>query len=170
MISQDDRAERVLGEADEETVGKEVLTELLQRMGIRANITARQTEATQSGERAVWVLDINGPDIRLLIGRHGETLNALQYIVRLIVSRKLQYRSNIVVDAGEYKTKRSERLTQLAHRMADQAVQQKRTMILEPMLPYERRIIHMTLRSREDVITKSIGEGSSRKVTIIPKT
>ena len=115
------------------------------------------------------MLDINGRDLRLLIGRRGETLNSLQYITRLITSRKLQRRSNIVVDAGEYKLKRSYRLRQLAKRMADQVIQQDRTMALEPMPANERRLIHMELRDHEKVYTKSVGDGNSRKVTIIPK-
>lgn len=157
------------GDLDEGTVGKEILAELLEKMGVRASISVKPPETTQSGEKAPWVLDINGPDMRLLIGRRGETLNSLQYILRLIVSRRLQRRANVVVDAGEYKARRSERLTQLAIRMADQAIEQQRTISLEPMPPNERRIIHMTLRDHEEVHTKSVGEGNARKVTIMPK-
>jgi len=80
----------------------------------------------------------------------------------------LQRRANIIVDAGAYKSKRSERLQQLAVRMADQAVETKRTVQLEPMPANERRIIHMTLRNRPDVETRSHGEGEARKVTIVP--
>jgi spoIIIJ-associated protein len=104
-----------------------------------------------------------------LIGRRGETLNALQYITRLIASRELQHRANIVVDAAGYKSRRMRMLRDLALRMADQATRTNRTVALEPMPPYERRIVHMALRSHPAVQTKSIGEGSSRKVTIIPK-
>ena len=154
---------------DEGAIAKEVLGELLQKMGVRGTIHVSRSDSKQQGESAPWVLDISGPDMRLLIGRRGDTLNALQYITRLIVSRKVQQRSSVIVDAGEYKSRRSERLEQLATRMADQALQQKRTVYLEPMPPNERRIIHMALRNREDVFTKSVGEGHARKVTIIPK-
>ena len=116
-----------------------------------------------------WLLDITGPNLNALIGRRGETLNALQYITRLISSRELQHRANIVVDAAGYKAKRSRMLHDLALRMADQATRTKRTVALEPMPPYERRIVHMALRSRADVQTKSVGEGNSRKVTIVPR-
>jgi spoIIIJ-associated protein len=81
----------------------------------------------------------------------------------------LQRRANIVIDAGSYKSRRSDRLEQLANRMADQAVEQQRKVTLEPMPPNERRIIHLTLRKRNDVETQSEGEGASRKVAIIPK-
>jgi spoIIIJ-associated protein len=105
-----------------------------------------------------------------LIGRRGETISSLQYITRLIVSRRLQRRANVVIDVGGYKSRRSQKLRELALRMADQAVDQARTVVLEPMPPHERRMIHMALRNRPDVMTKSTGEGDSRKVTIVPKS
>ncbi len=151
-------------------VGKVVLNELLEKMSIlRAVIVVRRAAAPKEGENNPWLLDITGTDLSALIGRRGETLNALQYITRLIASRELQHRANIVVDAAGYKSRRSRMLRDLAVRMADQAVRTNRTVTLEPMPPYERRIVHMTLRAHPDVHTKSIGEGNSRKVTIIPK-
>jgi spoIIIJ-associated protein len=107
--------------------------------------------------------------MNVLIGRRGETLAALQYITRLITSRRLQRRANIVVDVAGYKSRRSQQLRKLALRMADQAAQEGRTVTLEPMPPHERRIVHLTLRNRDDVTTRSIGEGEGRKVTIVPK-
>lgn len=148
--------------------GREVLMELLTRMNIEAQVEIRRTEGSKPDESAHWVLNIKGDQMNRLIGRRGDTLSSLQYITRLIVSRKLQRRANIVVDAGSYKSKRSQRLRQLANRMADQAVRQRRTVTLEPMPPHERRIIHLTLRKRKDVDTKSVGEGKTRKVTINP--
>jgi spoIIIJ-associated protein len=151
------------------TVGREVLAELLHHMEIRAEIIIRRAEPGQPGESTPWLLDVNGPNVNGLIGRRGETLASLQYITRLIVSRKLQRRANIIVDVGGYKSRRSQRLRELALRMADQAIQQARTVSLEPMPPNERRIVHLTLRNRTDVYTKSTGEGDARKVTIVPK-
>lgn len=151
-------------------VSKVVLGELLEKMSIlRTVIIVRRAVSPKEGENNPWLLDITGTDLSALIGRRGETLNALQYITRLISSRELQHRANIVVDAAGYKSRRSRMLHDLAVRMADQAVRTKRTVTLEPMPPYERRIVHMALRSHPDVHTKSIGEGSSRKVTIVPK-
>lgn len=154
---------------DDAKVGSEVLGELLEQMQISGKIVVRRAASTRPGEEAPWLLDINGQDMNLLIGRRGETLNSLQYITRLIVSRRLQRRANIIVDAGGYKSKRSGRLRQLAERMANQAIQQGRPVSLEPMPPNERRIIHLTLRDNPAVTTESTGEGTSRKVTIIPK-
>ena len=151
-------------------VAKVVLGELLDKMQIlRPEIIVRRAIKADDGEGNPWLLDITGPNLNSLIGRRGETLNALQYITRLISSRELQHRANIVVDAAGYKAKRSRMLHDLALRMADQAIRTKRTVALEPMPPYERRIVHMALRSRDDVQTKSVGEGNSRKVTIVPR-
>lgn len=149
-------------------VSKVVLSELLEKMDIlRFQITIRR--AVEASESNPWLLDISGPTANNLIGRRGETLNALQYITRLISSRELQHRANIVVDVDGYKARRSRMLHDLAIRMADQAVRSQRTVALEPMPSYERRIIHMALRSRSDVQTRSVGEGNARKVTIVPR-
>ncbi len=155
-------------ELDEDaTVGVEVLEELLTRMRIDAQINIKRSEEVE-GEEPHWMMNITGERISRLIGRRGETLASLQHILRLICSRRLERRANIIVDAEGYKTGRSNRLRGLANRMAKQAVQQGRTITLEPMQPSERRIIHLTLRNREDVSTQSIGEGRARKVTIVP--
>lgn len=156
-------------EADDDAkVGSQVLEELLAKMELQAQVVIVKAASTRDGESTHWILNVTGEGFSRLIGQRGETLSSLQYITRLIASRRLQRRANIIVDAGGFKAKRSDRLTQLANRMADQAVSQHRTVTLEPMPPHERRIIHLTLRKREDVTTKSIGEGSSRKVTISP--
>ena len=155
--------------AEDAVVGKEVLTELLAKMRIEAQVSVQRIEAETEGEETHWMLNVTGDSISRLIGRRGETLSSLQYIVRLICSRRLQRRANIIIDAGGYKMGRSNRLRGLAKRMAKQAVQQGRTITLEPMHANERRIIHLTLRGRGDVTTRSVGEGRARKVTIVPK-
>ncbi len=155
---------------DDARVGKTILLELLERMAIeKAEVIVRRARAADETDGSPWLLDISGPDLSALIGRRGETLASLQYITRLIASRELQHRANIVVDAAGYKARRSKMLHDLALRMADQAVRSRRVVALEPMPPYERRIIHLALRNRSDVQTKSVGEGNSRKVTIVPK-
>jgi len=160
-------SEEDLGE--DASVGKQVLEELLDKMGIHGRISVHLADDDADGEAPHWMLNVTGEGINRLIGRRGETLSSLQYIVRLISSRRLQRRANIIVDAAGYKAGRSKRLRGLANRMAKQAVQQGRTITLEPMHPNERRIIHLTLRGRQDVSTRSIGEGRTRKVTIVPK-
>ncbi len=161
-IIPDDQADEVA------LAGKQLLNELLEKMDIYGTVTIHKSESTREGEESLWILNISGEDAQPLIGRRGETLASLQYILRLMLSRKVQKRANIIVDVMEYKLRRNERLRQLATRMADQAVKQGRTVTLEPMPPNERRIIHLTLKERTDVETKSIGEGTGRKVTINP--
>lgn len=159
------------GPLDEDAeVGKVVLAELLEKMSVRAEVVVRRAQSAEEDESTPWLLDVSGSgDLSVLIGRRGETLAALQYVTRLITSRELQRRANIVVDVAGYKARRSSKLHELAQRMADQAVRQGRTVTLEPMPPYERRIIHLALRNRGDVTTRSVGEGSARKVTIVPQ-
>ncbi len=148
--------------------GVAALQELLDKMQIRAKVHSYRAEAVEDGEIAPWVLEIRGRDLGVLIGRRGETLASLQYLTRLIASRDVQHRVNFIVDVEGYKTRRATQLRKLAVRMAEQAMRQGRTVALEPMPPYERRIIHMALRAVPDVRTESVGEGDRRKVTIIP--
>ena len=154
---------------DDARVGKEVLEELLAKMRIEAQIVVRRADDEDDRDEPHWMLNVTGEGINRLIGRRGETLSSLQHIVRLICSRRLERRANVIVDAGGYKAGRSNRLRGLAVRMAKQAIQQGRTITLEPMHPNERRIIHLTLRDRNDVMTQSVGEGRARKVTIVPQ-
>lgn len=148
-------------------IGRATLQELLEKMDVSADVIVYRAKA-ETGEVAPWILQIQGDDLGTLIGRRGETLAALQYITRLIVSRELQRRANLVLDVEGYKSRREKMLRRLADRMAKQAVETKRTVSLEPMSPYERRIVHLQLRDHDDVTTQSVGEGDSRKVTIIP--
>jgi len=165
-------AQEVTGPIDEEAeVGKVVLGELLEKMDVlRPQIKIRRAEPSQPDESVPWLLDITAGDMDRLIGRRGETLGALQYITRLITSREIQHQANIVVDVGGYKSRRAQMLHKLALRMANEAVERQRVVALEPMPPHERRIIHIALRDHDDVITRSVGEGESRKVTIVPKS
>lgn len=157
-------------EADEiARYGFEVVNELLQHMGYPdARVSIHRADASDEEEGSHWLLNIYGENLSPLVGRRGDTLASLQYIVRLIVSRRSQQHTSLIVDVGQYKAGRSERLMQLAHRMADKAIADERTISLEPMPPHERRIIHLALRERADVETFSVGEGRTRKVTIAP--
>ncbi len=155
---------------EELSIAQATLGQLLDYMGIEATIDLVKAVPAdgEDPEDTPWILDVNGDDLGLLIGKRGETLGDLQYITRLIVSRQTQRRSRFVVDVEGYKTRREDVLRTLAMRMADRAKEQGRTMTLEPMPPNERRIIHLTLRDDEDVTTESVGDGDRRKVTIVP--
>ena len=108
----------------------------------------RRARPGEPGEVVPWVLDVMGGNLNRLIGRRGETLASLQYITRLITSRELQRRSEVVVDISGYKARRAQTLHALALRMADEAVEREQIVTLEPMPPHERRIIHLALRER----------------------
>jgi len=143
-------------------VAREALSGLLSRMGIEARVVSRKVEGS-------IVLDIKGEDLGILIGRRGETLGALQHITRMMVNHKLRSRTNLVVDVEGYKARRAQALRRLALRMAEKVAFSHEPVTLEPMPPYERRIIHLALRDHPHVTTKSVGEGARRRVTIIPK-
>lgn len=146
-----------------------VLEELLERMEIRAQIDVEWGEPSDDRDDRPMLVNIHGGDLTALIGRKGETLSALQYITRLIVGKETQRMIPIVVDVDGFRARREEQLRRLARSMATQAVEQSRTMVLEPMPANERRIIHLELRDSTEVTTESTGEGDQRKVTVIPR-
>lgn len=162
------RPEEVQPEDEAVSASRETLRELLAKMHVRGRISSNWGEA-EEGEEKPLILNVQGDDLGMLIGHKGETLASLQYLTRVLVAHKLGRAVNVVVDIENYKNRREEQLRRLAKRMADQAVQQGRTLTLEPMPANERRILHIALRDRKDVTTESVGEGRSRKVTIIPR-
>jgi spoIIIJ-associated protein len=152
-------------EEDVAEIALETLRGLLHHMRVEAEVTLQKP----SDESQPIFLDVEGDNLGILIGRQGETLRDLQYVTRLIVSRKLQRRASIVVDVEGYKRRRQRTLTELAERMAKRVVTEGRPVTLEPMPPHERRIVHMALRDHESVRTESTGEGNRRKVVILPR-
>ena len=120
------------------------------------------------GDEGELILDITGDDLAVLIGRHGKTLDALQFLISAITMRKIGYRFPVVVDVESYKNRQRQKLEALARSSAKKAVSQGRSVKLRPMTPYERRIIHMALRDDERVDTASEGEGSARHVVVLP--
>ena len=154
-------------------IARQILEDILERMDIHAYVTAVvSTVPDQHGEPEETItLHIEGADeeaTSLLIGRRGETLRSLQFMVNLLVSRRVQKWPQIVVDVGNYRQRRQESLEGLARRMAERVRQSGRPLMLEPMAAYERRIVHLALRSDPTVYTESSGEGENRKVVIYP--
>jgi spoIIIJ-associated protein len=143
----------------------ELLGDLIDHMGFDAEIDVSWAE----GENAPLYLNIVGDDLGMLIGRHGETLASIQYLLRLMINQRIHRWTNIVIDVDGYKDRRSEQLTQMAQRMAEQVARTSRPMALEPMPANERRLIHMALRNHPDVYTESSGDADRRKVQILPK-
>lgn len=121
------------------------------------------------GDEGELILDITGDDLAVLIGRHGRTLDSMQFLVSAIVRRKLGYRYPIVVDVEGYKSRQRQKIESIAKSAANRASSQGRDVSLRPMSPYERRIVHITLRDDDRVETESEGEGSDRHVVVIPK-
>lgn len=143
-------------------VAIEVLENLLRLMELTGAIKA------SSGEIPI-ALDIEGDDLGILIGRRGQTLACLQYIVRLIVAGRLKAWLPLSIDICGYKKRRRDSLQKLALRLAEQVKLRHRAMTLEPMPADERRIIHLALANHPDVVTHSVGEGEGRKVVILLK-
>jgi len=147
----------------------DTVAELVQRLGLEAQVSARWGQKDPDARIQPLLVDVNGDDLGILIGRRGEALTALQYIARLIVAKELERPVAIVIDIEGYRARREQQLRSIARKIATQATELDQTMELEAMPPNERRIIHVELRDNPAVTTESVGEGSNRKVTVIPK-
>lgn len=149
---------------------REFLEGVLSRMGIEASIDVRE-------EPERIVLDVRGPEAGLVIGKKGQTLDALQYLVARVRHRGAEEGGPpaqaaglpVVVDAEGYRARRIEQLVETAHRLADKAIRTGRTVTVNPMSPHDRRIIHITLDKEPGVTTRSEGEGAFRRLLIIPQ-
>lgn len=148
--------------AEKREAAARTLREILDRMGIDAEVSA-----FDDGERII--LDAHGAESGLIIGKKGATLDALQYVVNRIISKKPNDGPVVVVDAEGYRGRREDSLADLARRLADKAVKSGRPVPVEPMSPHDRRIVHVTLADHPGVTTESDGEGLFRRVVIYPK-
>ena len=159
-------AQSAEGEVDVGAMGKEVLESILSFIEVPATVNL---EARPNGDAVTVTLDIQGEDLGILIGRRGETLSSLQYLVNLVVSRRLRARAGVNVDVEGYRQRRHDSLRLLARRLADQVHSTGRSVTLEPMPASERRIIHLELRDDPYVTTQSMGQGEARKIAILVK-
>ncbi|GIX07208.1 MAG: DNA-binding protein [Candidatus Poribacteria bacterium] len=139
-----------------------ILQTILDKMGVSARVRREDRE----GEIH---LNIETEELAIVIGRHGKTLDALQYLVNSIVNRSALIQRRIVVNAGDYREKREDMLVEMAHQAARKVRATGRDVVLEPMSARDRRVIHLALRDDEDVRTFSRGEGSFRAVVVAPK-
>ena len=144
-----------------ETVGR-----ILQAAGVNVTRTLRAAHDPDVGGP---IVDLSGDDSGLLIGRRGQTLQSLQFLVNLIVRRKFGQEVRVALDVERYRQRRETSLRDMANKVAARVVQSGRSVPLEPMSPADRRIIHTTLAENPGVSTESAGEGDNRKVTIMPK-
>lgn len=122
---------------------------------------------TEQKDKHLYI-DLTGDDMGILIGKRGQTLDALQYLVNLVVNKKSPYYISVMLDTENYRQRRKETLESLAFNLAKKVKHTKRNVVLEPMNPYERRIIHSAVAKVEGVNSKSVGEEPYRKVVISP--
>jgi len=149
-------------EEDLVKIAREVLDKLLNLLGVTAEVEVLSDQIPTT-------FNIKGDDLGILIGRHGQTIVSLEYIVKLIVAARLKGWQPLFIDIGGYRERRRSSLEQLALNLAEQVKLEHRDITLEPMSASERRIIHLTLADHLEVVTHSIGVGEDRKVVISPK-
>ena len=143
----------------EDHVAIRFIKEMTEKMGLDLAVTAK------TGEGMVYV-SIDGKDAGTVIGKRGQTLDAVQYLTSLVVNKDEEKYVRVVVDAENYRTKRGRTLEQLAEKLARKVVRNRRSVRLEPMNPYERKVIHATLQGHPKVTTRSIGDEPRRRVII----
>ena len=151
-------------------MARDILENLLSLMKVEASIEVQAVPPAQRDSTpSPAILDIQGEDLGLLIGRRGDTLASLQYLVNYILGRKRHLKSTMTVDVEGYRRRREEALKGLALRMAERVRSTGQSVTLEPMPANERRIVHLALQNYPDILTQSVGEGESRKVAILLK-
>ncbi len=148
---------------DLKKISRGMLTKILELMNIEAEVVVEETKETIT-------LEIKTEDAAVLIGKRGQTLNALQDIISLMVNKTgFEIRKRIVLDTEDYRRRRGEVLINLAKKSAQNVITTRQEIKLEPMIPQERYIIHSALQGHPKVITESCGEGIERRVVILPK-
>ncbi|MFZ5987480.1 MAG: RNA-binding cell elongation regulator Jag/EloR [Bacillota bacterium] len=141
---------------------KKFLLDLFSKMKVEADVLVEESDDSV-------LLKIQGDDIGIVIGRRGETLDSLQYLTSLVINKSKEDYKRVVIDIENYRQKREETLVKLANRLADRVIKYKKNITLEPMNPYERRVIHSSLQNHKYVETYSVGEEPNRKVIIALK-
>lgn len=162
LIGAKDAKVKVTVVSDPVEIAENFIDMLMNSMGISARSSVKRKNSTLY----VDIDDISSTDMGILIGRRGNTLDAVQYLLSLIINKDKENYIKVLVDTKGYRKKREETLIRLAHKMADKAKYSKRPVRLEPMNPYERRIIHSALQNVEGVTTHSEGEEPYRRVVI----
>jgi spoIIIJ-associated protein len=135
------------------------LYDIFDKMNLETEIETYEEEESIS-------LDIKSTESGIIIGRRGETLDALQYLTSLVVNKDCEEYKRITLDIENYRQKREQTLLKLAERLAQRVVRNRKSISLEPMNPYERRIIHSALQNNKNVKTFSVGDEPNRKVVI----
>ena len=154
-------------EGDDVAFAQETLETMLGLLEIEATVTVRAPETPGDGAGLMKaVLDVHGEDLGVLIGRRGSSLSSLQYLLNLIVSRRFKHNQPFAVDVEGYRRRREETLEDMAFQAAERVRRTGKPVMLEPMPPNERRIVHLSLSKDPTVGTSSVGEGDARKVSV----
>ncbi|MDI6781601.1 MAG: RNA-binding cell elongation regulator Jag/EloR [bacterium] len=143
-------------------VATQMLNEVLRLMNIKSGVTSQEKDGK-------LIFDIVSGDAPFLIGKNGQTLDALQYLINIMMKKNCRSKKDIVLDIAQYRTKKDDNIVQLAVDAASRVIKTGRDVVLDPMGSHDRQIIHMTLQNHRKVNTKSIGDGEERKVVIFPK-
>ncbi len=159
-IGASDAKVRVYIENTPSVIAEEFVQTLLKNIDIEAKVTVE----TEDEEGAL--ISISGDNLGLLIGRHGDVLDSLQYLATLAANKKVDKFYRITIDIENYREKRAQTLKTLARRMSDKVLKYKKSFSLEPMNAYERRIIHSECQKIQGVTTYSIGDGTERKIVV----
>lgn len=165
FIGAKDAAVRVEVVRDDIGKAKEFLGKILKTMNIEANFELEKGDKSLS----VNIVDLEPSNVGILIGKRGNTLNSIQYLLSLVINKDKEDYIRVIVDTEDYRAKREETLIRLATKMAEKSKSTNRLVKLEPMNPYERRIIHSTLQKYSGITTYSEGEEPYRRVVIRAK-
>lgn len=150
-------------------LAEDIVIELLEKMNLKARVKASYGEGSDNLPYRPLLVDVTGDDLSVLIGRRAKTLNALQYVTRLIMGKELERGVPLSIDVAGYRKRREEQVRKIARRIAQQVKDTQLRQSLEPMPPNERRFAHIELKDDPDVYTESTGEDPHRKVVIYPE-
>jgi spoIIIJ-associated protein len=150
--------------AEPAEVARRVLSETLRMLGFACELSSRPGD-----EAGSVIVDVSGQDERSVIGRDGETLDALEHVLNRIAFREAYGAGRIVVDVGDYRKRSQQALEELSHRLAEQVRETGRQIAMDPMSARDRRIVHLALAESVDVTTRSEGEGRFRHLVVVPK-
>lgn len=149
-----------------EEVIKKTVQELVAKMGFSAEVEVSKTSGEDMAE--MITCNIRTEESNFLIGQYGVNLQSLQHIARLLVRKKSDELANFIVDVNSYRQEKNSSIEKMAREAAEQALREKRAVVMRPMSSYERRIVHMEMAKNEQVKTESIGEGENRRVVVKP--
>lgn len=153
-----------MGDVDVEAVSKKFLSDVFAAMGIAVEISAKYNDSLRSLE-----VELSGDEMGVLIGKRGQTLDSLQYLISLVINKGTTEYIKVKVDTENYRQRRKETLENLAKNISYKVKRTRRPVSLEPMNPYERRIIHSALQNDRYVTTHSEGDEPFRRVVVTPK-